>query len=109
MSILNVPLMESPPKPVKELLKNVPTIESPGIDKTLAKQEFLNSPIYRDNLVSADFKTTALLINLFDDSLYRELLQQRNVLRKKEKDGLLSDLEQSELENVLINFKNHRD
>ena len=109
MSILNVPLLESPPKPVKELLKNVPTIESPGIDKTLAKQEFLNSPIYRDNLVSPDFKTTALLINLFDDPLYRELLQQRNVLRKKEKDGLLSVLEQSELKNVLINFKNHRD
>jgi len=106
---LNVPLLESPPKPVKELLKNVPTLESPGIDKALAKLEFLNSPIYRDNLVSPDFKTTALLINLHDDPLYRELLQQRNELRKKAKDGLLSELEQSELENVLIDFKNHRD
>jgi len=109
MSILNVPLLESPPKPIKELIKNVPTLESPGIDKALAKLEFLNSPIYRDNLVSPDFKTTALLINLFDDPLYRELLKQRNVLRKKEKDGSLSVLEQSELKNVLINFKNHRD
>ena len=109
MSILNVPLLESPPKPIKELIKNVPTLESPGIDKALAKLEFLNSPIYRDNLVSPDFKTTALLINLHDDPLYRELLQQRNELRKKEKDGLLSELEQSELENVLIDFKNHRD
>ena len=78
MSILNVPLLESPPKPIKELIKNVPTLESPGIDKALAKLEFLNSPIYRDNLVSPDFKTTALLINLHDDPLYRELLQQRN-------------------------------
>ena len=50
LTILNVPLLESPPKPVKELLENVPTLSSPGIDKEFAKQEFLNSPIYRDNL-----------------------------------------------------------
>jgi len=109
LTILNVPLLESPPKPVKELLKNVPTLSSPGIDKELAKQEFLNSPIYRDNLVSPDFKTTALLINLHDDPLYRELLQQRNHLRSKEKDGTISVIEQKELEEVLIQFKNHRD
>ena len=108
-SILNVPLLESPPKPVKELIKNVPTLESPGIDKSLAKKEFLNSPIYRDNLVSPDFKTTALLINLYDDPLYRELLQQRNSLRKKEKDEPLSVPEEIELEKVLQDFKNHRD
>ena len=108
-SILNVPLLESPPKPVSELIKNVPTLESPGIDKALAKKEFLNSPIYRDNLVSPDFKTTALLINLHDDPLYRELLQQRNALRKKEKEQTLSSLEQAKLEKVLRDFKNHRD
>ena len=108
-SILNVPLLESPPKPVKELIKNVPTLESPGIDKALAKKEFLNSPIYRDNLVSPDFKTTALLINLYDDPLYRELLQQRNSLRKKEKDEPLSVPEEIELEKVLQDFKKHRD
>ena len=108
-SILNVPLLESPPKPVSELIKNVPTLESPGIDKALAKKEFLNSPIYRDNLVSPDFKTTALLINLHDDPLYRELLQQRNALRKKEKEQTLSSVEQAKLEKVLRDFKNHRD
>ena len=108
-SILNVPLLESPPKPVSELIKNVPTLESPGIDKALAKKEFLNSPIYRDNLVSPDFKTTALLINLHDDPLYRELLQQRNSLRKKEKEQSLSSVEQAKLEKVLRDFKNHRD
>ena len=109
LSILNVPLLESPPKPVKELLENVPTLSSPGIDKELAKKEFLNSPIYSDHLVSPDFKTTAILINLHDDPIYRELLQQRNHLRSKEKDGTLSVIEQKELEEVLIQFKNHRD
>ena len=109
LTILNVPLLESPPKPVKELLEDVPTLSSPGIDKELARKEFLNSPIYSDNLVSPDFKTTALLVNLHDDPLYRELLQQRNHLRSKEKDGTISVIEQKELEEVLIRFKKHRD
>ena len=109
LTILNVPLLESPPKPVKELLEDVPTLSSPGIDKELARKEFLNSPIYSDNLVSPDFKTTALLVNLHDDPLYRELLQQRNQLRSKEKDGTISVIEQKELEEVLIKFKKHRD
>ncbi len=109
LTILNVPLLESPPKPVKELLEDVPTLSSPGIDKELARKEFLNSPIYSDNLVSPDFKTTALLVNLHDDPLYRELLQHRNHLRSKEKDGTISVIEQKELEEVLIKFKKHRD
>ena len=108
-SILNVPLLESPPKPIKELIKNVPTLESPDIDKVLAKKEFLNSPIYRDNLVSPDFKTTALLINLYDDPLYRALLKKRNSLRKKEKVESLNVAEYKELDKVVVDFKNHRD
>ncbi len=64
ISILNVPLLQSPPKPVKDLLENIPTLQSKDINKTLAKKEFLNSPIYKDNLVSKDFKTTAIVLNL---------------------------------------------
>ena len=108
-SILNVPLLQSPPKPVKELLKNVPTLESPGIDRELARQEFLNSPIYQDNLVSKDFKTTALLVNLHDDPLNRELREQRDELRRKEKTGILSVEEQAQYGQLKADFKAHRD
>jgi predicted RND superfamily exporter protein len=63
-NILNVPLLQSPPLPLSELLKGIPTLNSPSIDKKLAKREFLTSPLYKQNLVSDDFKTTALLVNL---------------------------------------------
>ena len=46
-SIVNVPLLQSPPKPLKELLKDIPTLESSNVDKALAKEEFLNSAIYK--------------------------------------------------------------
>ncbi|RLB64369.1 MAG: RND family transporter, partial [Deltaproteobacteria bacterium] len=82
-TILDVPLLESPPRPIKELVRDVPTLESPGVDRELARKEFQNSPIYRNLLVSPDLSTTALQVNLPDDELFKELLERRNKLRKQ--------------------------
>ena len=51
-----------------KLLDHVPTMKDPEIDLQLVKKEFLESPIYRENLVSKDFKTTALIINLKENT-----------------------------------------
>ena len=108
-SLLDVPLLESPPKPIKDLLKNVPTLESPDIDRKLAGEELLNSPIYRNMLVSPDFKTTALQVNLKDDPTYSDFLSRRNALRQKENDGEITPEESAELKDVIIEFKQYRD
>ena len=108
-SILNVPLLESPPKPVKELLEKIPTLESPHTDRVLAKQEFLNSPIYSNNLVSPDFKTTALLVNLYEDERYFALLNRRNLLHQKEDNATIIPAERDELKQVTAAFKQYRD
>ncbi|MBU2649095.1 MMPL family transporter [bacterium] len=107
-TILDVPLMESPPLPVKEMVKNVPTLESPNIDKTLARKELLSSPIYKNNLVSPDFKSTAILVNLHDDTKWQAFIKQRNALREKEKDGTITAAEQQELDNIIVDFKAYR-
>ena len=108
-SLLDVPLLESPRRPLNELLQDIPTLQSPGIDKELAKQEFLNSPIYRNLLVSTDFRTTALQINLQKDEVFQALVDRRYELRQKEKDGTLTAAEKEELAKLLIDFKQHRD
>lgn len=108
-SILDVPLLESPPKPVMELVKDVPTLESGGVDKELAKQEFLNSPIYEKNLVSKDFKTTGLLVNLHEDEVWRGFIKRRNALKEKQDNGTITEQEERELEQLAVDFKAHRD
>jgi predicted RND superfamily exporter protein len=108
-SIIDVPLLESPPRPIKEMIKNVSTLESPGIDMTLAKKELLNSPIYRDNLVSPDFKTTALLANLHDDDLLLSFIDRRRTLRQKEMDGTITPQEKINLGKTIADLKTHRD
>ena len=107
-SILDVPLLESPPRPVKEMVKNIVTLETPGVDRALAKKEFLNSPIYQNNLVSPDFKTTALMANLYTDELSGDFINRRDVLRKKQSSGTITAQEEGELGKLLDDFKAHR-
>ena len=108
-SILNVPLLQSPPKPVSEFLKSIPTLTSSNTDKNLARKEFITSPLYKDNLVSSDFKTTALLVNLKDDKKYFKLLHKRDKLLKKKKSKAITKDELTEFRKVKKEFKAYRD
>ena len=60
VSILNVPLLESPPVPVKELATRIQTLESPAADRKLAKIEFASSPLYRGLLVKSRIRSEHL-------------------------------------------------
>jgi len=100
LSILNVPLLQDPNKSISDLLKDIPTLQKDA-NKTLAKNEFLTSALYKEHLVSADFKTTALLINLKEDKEYYKILNQRN--------NLLHSDNFTALEKAETSLKNKRD
>jgi predicted RND superfamily exporter protein len=91
-SILDVPLVNSPRVSLTELKdgQGIRTVESPGIDKELARKELLESPIYRNNLISADGRTTALQVIFKEDAIYNERLNKRNLLREKEAESGLT-------------------
>ena len=108
-SIVNVPLLQSPVRPIKELLKDIPTLESKNIDKALVKEEFLNSAIYKQNLVSKDFKTTALSVNLKRDDKYYELIDNRDKYTKLKKERELTKNEIEIFKIASIELKNYRD
>jgi predicted RND superfamily exporter protein len=107
ISLLDVPLIQSPPVSLAELSEEVPTLESPRTDKTLARQEFLSSPMYRNLLISLDGKTTAIQVNFRRDETWHHLLQQRNELREKSLGGELSAEEQATLDTVSARFDAH--
>ena len=82
-SIVNAPLFESPILGFSDLLKGFNTInDNPNIDKALVKKELLNSPLYKNNLVSNDFKTTAILIHIKNDKKFLELLEKKKNINK---------------------------
>lgn len=109
ITLLDVPLLESPTRPIKELISNIQTLKSKNVDKALAQKELTSSPIYSQNLVSGDFKTTAMILNLKDDDRYNELLSARNVFMEKEKERALSQEEKAQYEVLKNEFKSYRD
>ena len=101
-TILDAPLFKSSASdvPFTELINDIPSLEKPGVDRGKAKDELINSPIYRELIVSVDGRTTALLLGLVENQQYNSLLQSRNELRAKQRNTGLSVKETQTLERI---------
>ena len=115
--ITNVPLLLNKGGGMSELLKHIPTLTDADVNLTAARREFATSPFYASNLVSADLRTTAILINLKPQTRYEELLRLRDgaksALEQAEHEGNRSGAQISQLKSALKvaeqNFKSYRD
>ncbi len=109
VTILDIPLLESPPVPVKELIANLQTLQSPTVDRELARAELQNSPLYRNLLVSPDLKTTAIQINFWTDAVYANLIARRDRILIKQTLSPLTSAEIAEFKRVTAELKKGRD
>ena len=115
--ITNVPLLLNKSEGMSELLKHIPTLTDADVNLTAARRELSTSPFYASNLVSADLRTTAILINLKPQTRYEELLRLRDgaksALKQAEHEGNSSKAQISQLKDALKaseqNFKSYRD
>ena len=115
--ITNVPLLLNKGGGMSELLKHIPALTDSDVNLTAARREFATSPFYASNLVSADFRTTAILINLKPQTRYEELLRLRDgaksALEQAEHESNRSGAQISQLKDTLKvseqNFKSYRD
>ncbi len=107
-SILDVPLLYSPMRPLAQVKESPRTLLTPGVDFAQAKQEFLTSPVYRDTLLSPDGKTSAILLNLKVNNQYIEMARHRDALREKRDTQGLTKEEEKELEQVAAEFLAYR-
>ncbi|MFT6955796.1 MAG: putative RND superfamily exporter protein [Halieaceae bacterium] len=106
-TVWDVPLLESPPVTLGDITSNdpLPSLDTPGLDRTLALAEFTTSPIYSSLLVSEDGSVTAVQINLQRDDRYTELLNTREALRAQRSKTSLSAEADAQLAAVEAEFK----
>ena len=83
-SLIDVPLVKSSDLSFTEMISDVPTIFSPSVNQEKARDEVLNSPIYKDLIISQDARTTALQINIKNNKNLDELILKRTALIEKE-------------------------
>lgn len=106
-SLISVPLFFSPIREMDDLINETRTLENS--DTTLAKQEFLTSPLYKNRLVNKDFTISSIIIHLYQDPEYFTLLEERNSLLEKQKVSSLSKEENQALQDANSAFKEFRD
>ncbi len=80
VSMLDVPLISSPPVTLTEITEGIRTLESDDVDIALAKIEMTTSPLYKNLLVSDQGDTTALQVNLESDGELFKLNLRRDKL-----------------------------
>ena len=97
MTLLDVPLFQSPPVSYAEVSEGIRTLESEGTDRSLARVELSESPFYRDLIVSKDLHTTAIIVNLKSDAQYQSLIETRNGYLDKRADSQLTNADEAAL------------
>ena len=90
ISIIDVPLLKSSDEPLMERLKNYKTLSYPEIDKERGFEEIINSPIYKDYVVSADGKTSGIVVYLKQDKKLNEFIKKKNNYFNLELEGSLN-------------------
>ena len=103
-TILDAPLFDSSDQDVQNMLEDMPSLEKSGIDRAKARDELVNSPIYRDLIISVDGRTTALLLELAPSVQYNRLLKSRDDLREKKQQTGLSAVETQTLKRITAEY-----
>jgi len=83
LSMLDVPLVESPPINLDQFSEGAPMLSHPETDRQLARKELTTSPLFSNNLVNPEGDTCAIQIVLSRDQTHQKLMQARNELRIK--------------------------
>ena len=99
-TLIDVPLVKSSDLSYTEMINDVPTILSPSVNHEKARDEILNSPIYKDLIISKDARTTALQINIKNNQNLDNLILERTALADKEMLGNINS-DEKELLSVL--------
>ena len=92
ITILDVPLLKNNDDPLAERIKNFKTLSSEDSDKKRGFNEIINSPIYKDFVISNDGKTSGILVYIKTDKKLTQLIRTKNdYLDKKDKNQLTSE------------------
>jgi len=83
ITLLDIPLLNSTDQTLTERLKNFSTLKSEGIDRSKGFNEILNSPVFRNFVISEDGTTTGIIVNIKEDKKLKELTIKNNKYKQK--------------------------
>ena len=96
ITLLDVPLLNNSDSPLQERLENFKTLKDEDVDKERGFQEILNSPVFRNFVISEDGNTSGIIVYIKKDNLKNienktkeEIEDYKNSLKKKNHENIL--------------------
>jgi len=108
ISILDVPLVQSPPMSLEELEQRIRKLVDQDTNLALAERELRESPLYSNRLMGPHGDTTAMRVNFRRDPTYERLHKGRDKLREKQLESELTLEEEQELLRLTNEFKQYK-
>ena len=117
ITVIDVPLLKSTDENLMDRLKNYKTLAYPEIDRNRGFEEILNSPIYKNYVISEDGKTSGIVVYLKKDERLAEYIKVKDKyynqsietgLKKEEKKNYKKFLKEYEEYKNLYNTRNHQ-
>tara|TARA_A100000164_G_scaffold380567_1_gene428554 strand:+ start:1033 stop:3489 length:2457 start_codon:yes stop_codon:yes gene_type:complete len=108
ITIIDVPLLKSTDEPLMERLKNYKTLSYPDIDKKRGFEEILNSPIYKDYVISQDGKTSGIVVYIKEDKKLKEYIKIKNDYFNRMLDKELGDKEKGKYKIFLKEYEKYK-
>ena len=97
ITILDIPLLNSSDEPLMDRIKNFRTLKDDNIDKERGFQEILNSPVFKNFIISEDSKTTGIIVNIKP----KEKLQISSFKNKHEIEKYKDSIKQQRHQNII--------
>jgi uncharacterized protein len=78
VTLLDIPLLNNSDSPLQERLEKFTTLKDEGVDKERGFDEILNSPVFRNFVISEDGKTSGIIVYIKKDETLKRL-QGKNI------------------------------
>ena len=117
ITILDIPLLKSSDELLIERVKNFKTLSHPEIDKKRAFKEIIESPIYKNFVISEDGKTSGIIVYLKRDPKLSKYIKTKDDFLNKKSEGKFNSEDKKKYNKFLkeyaqykifYNKKNHR-
>jgi len=109
ITILDIPLLSSSDEPLIERLKNYKTLNHKDIDKKRGFEEIINSPVFKEFVISKDGKTTGIIVNLKSNEKLREFIEKKDYFYNKSITENLNSEEKKNYSKFLNDFEIYKD
>jgi len=83
ITILDIPLLNNSDKPLSERLENIVTLKNNNVDRDKGFNEIVNSPVFRNFVVSEDGTTTGIIVNIKKDQKLKNLIIKNNEFKER--------------------------